>query len=444
MPIFDRQVSLGHRQSLGAGDRPQRHERHLRRYERPVGEVGAPAGLFKSTDGGASFIRLGSGYPAGNIGNANAVLQRLDQRHHRRSRQFANDLPRVDDGGVPIDRRRLNWTIGTGSNGDVRSLVLDTSSPAGARILYAGITNQRRFPVHRRRSELDVDPQSPARTPAVATAVGSRRLRQGADRPRAGHLTARRWRHSGSLRLIAGYRRSPRSGRALYQHRPGRHLDAQPPGYRRLGNTQGGYSFHMAVDPASPGDGANDIIYLGAVAPGALDGLRREFHHVSPVPRRPPRRHSVLGVRSAARRRPVDPSQYSAAPMAGSTGRPTAAPTGTLYGTGRSTRGGLQTTLFYNMAVQARRDRQRHARRRPGQRRADHLGSRRPRVEQPAGWRRLGRRVRRRHRPAARTRRAGSGQRPWHTRVRINRGRDRPPADRSSPPSTSPHGGGSD
>ncbi|HLZ88662.1 MAG TPA: choice-of-anchor D domain-containing protein, partial [Puia sp.] len=29
--------------------------------------------------------------------------------------------------------------------------------------------------------------------------------------------------------------------------------------------TQGGYSFHMAVDPASPGDGINDIIYFGTV-----------------------------------------------------------------------------------------------------------------------------------------------------------------------------------
>jgi hypothetical protein len=31
------------------------------------------------------------------------------------------------------------------------------------------------------------------------------------------------------------------------------------------GNTQGGYSFHFAVDPASPGDGVNDIIYFGTV-----------------------------------------------------------------------------------------------------------------------------------------------------------------------------------
>ena len=38
-------------------------------------------------------------------------------------------------------------------------------------------------------------------------------------------------------------------------------------------NTQGGYSFHMAVDPASPGDGINDIIYFGAV-PGEVHSTR--------------------------------------------------------------------------------------------------------------------------------------------------------------------------
>ena len=30
-------------------------------------------------------------------------------------------------------------------------------------------------------------------------------------------------------------------------------------------NTQGGYSFHFAVDPGSPGDGINDVLYFGAV-----------------------------------------------------------------------------------------------------------------------------------------------------------------------------------
>src|SRR5262249_36511125 len=31
------------------------------------------------------------------------------------------------------------------------------------------------------------------------------------------------------------------------------------------GTTYGGYSFHMAVDPASPGDGVGDIIYYGTL-----------------------------------------------------------------------------------------------------------------------------------------------------------------------------------
>src|ERR1700691_5058759 len=34
------------------------------------------------------------------------------------------------------------------------------------------------------------------------------------------------------------------------------------------GRTQGGYSFHMAIDPASPGDGLHDIIYFGTVSQG--------------------------------------------------------------------------------------------------------------------------------------------------------------------------------
>ena len=37
-----------------------------------------------------------------------------------------------------------------------------------------------------------------------------------------------------------------------------------PPGSGMPLTTQCGYSFHMAVDPASPGDGINDIIYFGA------------------------------------------------------------------------------------------------------------------------------------------------------------------------------------
>ena len=53
-------------------------------------------------------------------------------------------------------------------------------------------------------------------------------------------------------------------------------------------NSQGGYSFHMAVDPASPGDGATDIIYFGTVGQArstdsgnsftALSGIHADTH----------------------------------------------------------------------------------------------------------------------------------------------------------------------
>ena len=42
-------------------------------------------------------------------------------------------------------------------------------------------------------------------------------------------------------------------------------------------NTQDGYSFHMAVDPGSPGDGINDIIYVGCVGQGRSDDSGNSF-----------------------------------------------------------------------------------------------------------------------------------------------------------------------
>ena len=48
--------------------------------------------------------------------------------------------------------------------------------------------------------------------------------------------------------------------------------------------TQGGYSFHMAVDPGSPGDGANDIIYFATVGHSALRRLGQQFHRAHQRP----------------------------------------------------------------------------------------------------------------------------------------------------------------
>jgi hypothetical protein len=45
--------------------------------------------------------------------------------------------------------------------------------------------------------------------------------------------------------------------------------------------TQGGYSFHMEVDPASPGDGVNDIIYFGTVSQNKSTNSGGSFTSIS-------------------------------------------------------------------------------------------------------------------------------------------------------------------
>ena len=99
-----------------------------------------PAGLFKSTDGGASWIRLGSGYPSSAPSNASIFFNQVinvvivDPANSQIVYVASNfGLFVSTDGG-------LNWTQGAAPFGDVRSLELDPSSPPAARILYAGIT----------------------------------------------------------------------------------------------------------------------------------------------------------------------------------------------------------------------------------------------------------------------------------------------------------------
>jgi photosystem II stability/assembly factor-like uncharacterized protein len=101
-----------------------------------------PAGLFKSTDAGGSWVRLGSGFPSSAPSNANLFFSQVinvvivDPANHQLVYLASNFSVYVSaDGG-------LNWTRGAlpGGNVDVRSLVLDPTSPANARILYAGVT----------------------------------------------------------------------------------------------------------------------------------------------------------------------------------------------------------------------------------------------------------------------------------------------------------------
>src|SRR5258708_36115032 len=75
-PLFDRQLALGIGEPSGVAIDPNNTSTI---YVGTSGRVGSAepdtilqpaAGLFKSTDGGASWIALGSGYPAGNTGDA--------------------------------------------------------------------------------------------------------------------------------------------------------------------------------------------------------------------------------------------------------------------------------------------------------------------------------------------------------------------------------------
>jgi photosystem II stability/assembly factor-like uncharacterized protein len=140
-PIFDRQIALGIGEPAGIGIDPNNTNTL---YVGTSGRFGAQpqAGLFKSTDGGASWIWLGSGYPVGNTGNAIQFLNQsinvviVDPTNSNVVYvAAAGGLFYSTDGGQ-------NFTPGNNGFGDARSLEVDRSTPANARILYAGISGR--------------------------------------------------------------------------------------------------------------------------------------------------------------------------------------------------------------------------------------------------------------------------------------------------------------
>ena len=220
-----------------------------------------PAGIFKSTDGGASWVRLGSGYPSSAPSNANIFFRQVinvvivDPANNQIIYLASNQGLFVStDGG-------FNWTKGVAPAGDVRSLVLDPTSPAAGRILYAGITGAGVFQSTDR--GLHWTPVLNATTPAVA-----------------GKLAG-----GGFSKVVVALAPPPTSAvvgiQVIYATMVGTGGAPDPLGVFRStdqgntwnaqaatglpGTTYGGYSFHMAVDPASPGDGVGDIIYYGTL-----------------------------------------------------------------------------------------------------------------------------------------------------------------------------------
>ena len=116
------------------------------------------AGLFKSTDAGASWVRLGSGYPSGSPSNANIFFnQNIDvvivDPANRQIVYLASNFGFFvsTDGG-------LNWTR-AGSAGLSMRWCLDPTSPAARAHPVCGDHRRGRRAIHEWRTELDDDPE---------------------------------------------------------------------------------------------------------------------------------------------------------------------------------------------------------------------------------------------------------------------------------------------
>ena len=302
-PIFDRAPSLGvgdpgalaidpvNTNILYAGTTSREGSQFSGEATQP------PAGLFKSTDSGASWIRLGSGYPSGPPSNASILFnQRITvvivDPANTQTLYLASSagLFVSTDGG-------FNWTQGAVPGGDVRSLALDTTSPAGARILYAGVTGRWRRSVHRRGTELDIDPQrappqrSPRPSPAADSAKLSSRSRPQPRPPSPAGIQVlyATMVGTGSAPPTVGLFQSTDQGNT-WSARAATGLAGI------IASPQGGYSFLMAVDPQSPGDGTGDIIYFGNQFQARSTDAGNNFASLG----RTPRRHACMGVFASA------------------------------------------------------------------------------------------------------------------------------------------------
>jgi hypothetical protein len=298
------------------------------------------AGLFKSTDAGASWVALGSGFPTGNTGNATQFVNQsinvviVDPANHQIVYLASNSgLFRSTDGG-------LNWNKATAPAGAANSLVLDPTSPAAARILYAGVAGV--GVVQSTNGGQNWTTILNAATPAVAAALT------------AGSYTA----FSKIIVALAPPTSPANPGgiRVLYVSMVGTPnvfgnpdtvgvFVSQDQGSTwtarsatGTGSTSyGGYAFHLAVDPDSPGDGVGDIIYFGTLSQARSTDGGASFSGVSGL-------HADTHTWGFAQR----PS-LPAIVFCGNDGGIFRSTNGTSFDSLNA--GGLQTGLFYNLDV---------------------------------------------------------------------------------------------
>ena len=266
-PLFDRQPSLGIGEPTGIAIDPANTDiiyvgTSSRDGSAEPDTIGQPAaGLFKSTDGGASWIALGSGYPAGNTGNLTFVNQTInviivDPTNGTIYLAATGGVYTSNDGG-------LNWRQATGLNGDTRSLALDLSTPANARILHAGVSGQGVF--RSNNGGRTFTQTLSAATPAVNTALGVGgaftrvvvALAPPTSPPNVKGVQVL------YVALAGTYSGPPADPIGVFMSTDQGGTWTKRGGAGLSGTTYGGYALHMAVDPTSPGDGSTDILFYG-------------------------------------------------------------------------------------------------------------------------------------------------------------------------------------
>jgi len=303
------------------------------------------AGLYRSTDAGASWVLLGDASNPGTAANLagaaiNVVL--VDPTN-------SNVVYVASQNGVFVstDGGR-NFTQGAGFNvnDDTMSLELDPTSPATARILYAGVTGRGVFrstdggrtwtAILSNATAVLANALCPT-PPCPAFSFGrfSVALAPPASPPNAAGIQV-------IYAMVEGLSNSktvtPPNPVGVFMS-----IDGGATWTRRVtsgvaGTTYGGYCMHIVVDPTSPGDGKGDTIYYGELSQYVSTNSGNNFTAMSGM-------HSDTHAWAAVRQQP--PATGSLVFCGTDGGLAVSDNNGTNWKTRNG--GGLQSTLFYNI-----------------------------------------------------------------------------------------------
>jgi hypothetical protein len=351
-PLFDQQHALGIGEPAGIAIDPNDTDTvYVGTTSRGRVSPQRQSGLFKSIDGGASWVQLGSGYPAGISGNAsqftaqniNSII--VDPANSQIVYLASgNGVYRSTDGG-------RNWIRGAGSAGDARSLVLDTTSPANARILYAGVSGSNSGGVVITGSVIrstngganwtQILTSTTAAVQAALTAGGATMnqvvidLAPPTSPPAAGGIRV-------MYAAIAANAVTPPAtatdpvGLFMSTDQGATWTKRWAPPTGGPGTTYNGYTMTLAVDPASPGDGKKDTLYFGTSSQGMSTDSGASFTPLTGL-------HADTHAWGFARTATI---MYC-----GTDGGFSRSTDGTTWINSQRNAGGLQTTLFYNIDI---------------------------------------------------------------------------------------------